>query len=154
MGFPKEVSLKNKQNLIIDKASLLDAAEIVDFLNKVGGQTDFLTFGENEFPFSVEEEKIIIKECIGSDLNLMLLGKINTKIVSQLFLQRSSKKRLIHIVDIGISVCKNYWGNSTQNMLNFAIGWAKDHGITKIQLQVRIDNKGAIVLYKKLGFVI
>ncbi len=155
MDFPQDIFIKNELKLTIDKAYPSDALEIVNFLNKVAGQTDFLTFALNSFPFSVEEEKNIIKECLDTNNCLMLLGKINKEVVSQLFLQRSSQQRLLHNGDIAISVCESYWGNSiAQNILLLAIKWAKDHAITKLQLQVRTDNKKAIYLYQKLGFCI
>lgn len=51
--------IKSGNNIIITKASLDDAEDIVNFLNKVGGESDFLTFGLNDFPLSVEDEKKI-----------------------------------------------------------------------------------------------
>lgn len=149
----KKISLSGGIDLIISKASPEDAASIVDFLNKVGGETDFLTFGLNEFPFSVSEEELTIKDCLERDICLMLIAKVGEEIVSQLFLQRSDTPRLMHIGDIGITVSKSYWGKSIgMHMIQVALLWAKNKKITKIQLQVRTDNERAIKLYEKLGF--
>lgn len=151
----KKIELINNLTLTISQASTNDASQIVDFLNSVAGETDYLTFGENEFPFSVQEEEAIIKECLEKNLCLMLVGKIENEIVSQLFLQRSSKPRVAHIGDIGISVSKKYWRLSIgKHMMLAAIDWAKNNDVTKLQLQVRTDNERAVQLYKKLGFVI
>lgn len=150
----KDIIIKNGSNLSINKASIEDAASIVAFLNKVGGETDFLTFGLNEFPFSIEEEEEeMIRECLDSNTQLMLVGKVEGQIVSHLFLQRSDKLRIAHIGDIGVSVSKNFWGYSIAfHMILAAIEWAKDKNLNKLQLQVRSDNERAIHLYKKLGF--
>lgn len=142
-------------DLIISQPSVGDAVEIIDFLNKVGGETDYLTFGFNEFPISLEEEKQTIAECLKKKSCLMLVAKMGNEIVSQLFLQRSSCTRLAHIGDVGISVSKHWWGKSIgKQMMLAAIEWAQQNAITKIQLHVRTDNERAILLYSKLGFVI
>ena len=147
--------LEGRVDLVISEADISDAHSIVHFLNTAGGESDFLTFGLNDFPVSVEEEKAIIIECQDQKHCLMLIGKINGDVVSQLFLERSSMARLAHIGTLGITVAKKHWRKSIgKQMLLAAVDWAKSNRITKLQLYVRTDNIGAIDLYKKLGFVI
>lgn len=142
----------NEIELVLSRASIDDTQQLIDFLNIVGGETDYLTFGANAFPLSVSEEKKIILECLEQNICLMLIGKIDNEIVAQLFLQRSTKE-FAHIGGIGISVSKQHWGKSIgAHMMLAAMEWAKAHNITKIQLQVRADNQRAVQLYKKLGF--
>jgi RimJ/RimL family protein N-acetyltransferase len=149
----KKISLSDGIDLIISKPSLEDAASIVAFLNKVGGETEFLTFGLNEFPFSAHEEELTIKDCLERDICLMLIAQVGDEIVSQLFLQRSDKPRLMHIGDVAITVSKNYWGKSIGgHMMQIALEWAKNKNLSKMQLQVRTDNARAVKLYEKLGF--
>lgn len=151
----KQIELTPNLFLVISKPTINDAEQVVDFLNTVGGETDFLTFGLNEFPFSLDEEKQVISECLKKNICLMLVGKIENVIVSQLFLQRSDKPRLSHIGDIAVSVSKNYWGHSIgKHMMLAGLEWARCNNITKVQLQVRTDNERAVQLYKNLGFVI
>lgn len=141
--------------LIISKPSVEDAADIVDFLNRVAGETDFLTFGLNEFPLSVAEEKASILACQEQNASLMLIGRLHGHIVTQLFIERSSKPRLMHIGDVGIAVSKDHWGKSIgKQMMVAAIALAQQSAITKLQLQVRVDNVRAVQLYEKLGFTI
>lgn len=147
--------LKNEFELSILNAHPDDALSIINFLNKVGGETDYLTFGHNEFSISIEDEKNIIAECLATNINLMLIAKINNEIVGQLFLQRSNKSRIRHIAELGITVSKDYWGYGIGSyMIKIAIDWAIKQSISKIQLQVRTDNQRAVDLYKKLGFCI
>ena len=151
----KCITLANNLDLFISQASVEDAEQIINFLNKVGGETDFLTFGLNEFPFSVTAEQEIITEILSRNTGLMLVAKINNEIVSQLFLQGSDKPRLAHVADVGISVCKKYWGHSIgRYMMLAAMEWAKNNGFIKLQLWVRVDNERAVQLYKSLGFVV
>ncbi len=149
------IILKNGEQLVISKAQVDDAKPLIHFLNRIGGETDFLTFGLNEFSLTVDEEKNTISQCLSSQQQLMLVGKINHEIVSQLFLDRSSTPRLAHIGDIGVSVGQKHWGKSIGKfMVSSALVWAKNNGITKLQLYVRTDNTNAIALYQKLEFTI
>lgn len=139
----------------IEKAVPNDAQAIISFLNRVGGESDYLTFGLNEFPISVEEEIEIIKESLEKENSLMLIAKIDHKIASQLFLDVPTQSRLSHIGHLGLTVSKSYWGNALgQKMLAAAITWAKEKKLAKIQLQVRTDNLRAINLYKNFNFTI
>lgn len=88
-------------------------------------------------------------------MNLMLVGKIDKKIIAQLFLQRSYMARLKHVGEVGLSVSKEFWGQSIGSQIMLcAIEWAREKHITKLQLQVRCDNPRAIGLYQRLGFSI
>ncbi len=149
------IELSNHKNLIITKAHVADAPLVLDFLNRIGGETDHLTFGLNEFSVSLDDQIELIDKNITEDFQLMLIGKINDEIVSQLFLSRSSNQRLLHIGEIGLSVSKKYWGLSIgSHMLAWAISWAKHKNLVKLHLQVRVDNKSAVKLYEKFGFLV
>ena len=100
------ILLNNNKKLVISKACVDDAPQLVSFLNAVGGETDYLTFGLNEFHFSISEEMKFISKCLEINQCLMLVGKIDEEIVSQIYLDRSNNPRLSHIGDIGISVKK------------------------------------------------
>lgn len=153
MNSPKNERMETLPNFTIAQATIEDAELIVKFLNKAAGETNFLTFGLDEFPLSVEEEANTILECLEKNNCLMLVAKIHGEIVSQLFLDVSLQPRLAHIGNIGISVSKRHWGMSIgTNMMLDAIAWAKKKNLTKLQLQVRTDNENAICLYHKLGF--
>ncbi|MGQ3891991.1 GNAT family N-acetyltransferase [Legionella sp. CNM-4043-24] len=151
----KIIQLSGGDTLVISKAHIEDAAPVIDYLNRVGGESDFLTFGANGFPLTYEQEEEIIADCLSTNQCLMLVGKINQHIVAQLFLERSRNPRLDHIGEIGITVAQAWWGQSIgTHLLQSAIVWAGDNQISKLQLHVRSDHDSAIHLYKKQGFCI
>ncbi|MFH1832236.1 MAG: GNAT family N-acetyltransferase [bacterium] len=151
----KHITLTNNLNLTITQAQPDDAKQIITYLNAIGGQTDFLTFGLNEFHISEEEEKTILTQSLKNNLSLFLVGKINNKVISILSLQRSDKARLAHVGELGLSVLQKYWGLSIgKHLMLTGIEWAKNNSITKLQLTVHTNNERAIGLYKKFGFVI
>ncbi len=149
------MKLKNGLNLTIAKAINDDAEMIIEYLNLVGGESDNLLFGANEFQMSVEDEISFIERLSTSITSALVVAKIGDEIVSVGSIMSSPRKRIAHQADIAISVKKNFWnlGIGTA-MMNELIGFVKGNNITEIiHLGVNSDNVNAISLYKKLGFV-
>ncbi|MEK7434212.1 MAG: GNAT family N-acetyltransferase [Cyanobacteriota bacterium] len=152
----KKIKLKNDIELIIRKAKISDALEIIEYVDTISGETDFLTFGKGEFNKTLEEEEKIIEEHNNSENRIFLVAEINNKIIGVLNVNANNKKRLKHICFFGISVKKDYWGQGVaSNLILTLIEWAKSTGIIKkINLSVLENNITAIDLYKKFGFKI
>lgn len=138
--------------VIIEKATEDDAADIIDYLNLVGGESDNLLFGKGEFHVTVEQEKDHIRNMDNSFV--MFLGKINNNIAAVGTLTGFSRDRIAHRGEIAISVKKEYWNNGIgTEMMKKLIEFGKDEaGLSIIQLTVKADNEKAIHLYNKLGF--
>ena len=150
----KKILLQDGKELILRKPVSKDATNIIKYLNIVGGESDNLLFGCDEFRLTAEQEISHI-ENINKDINsLMLLGIIDNKIVSVSQITSPNRKRISHNSELAISVKKEYWGNGIggivmQELINFA----KDHICIKyISLGVRSANHNAIKLYEKYGF--
>lgn len=148
----KEVKLKNGQTLMLRRVEEEDAEIIINYLNIVGGESDNLLFGENEFNKSIEEEKQFINNLDKSN-NLMIIGMIDNNIVSIANIGKSFRKRISHNGEIAISVKKEYWGIGVgYAVMNELIEFAKSNNIKNISLGVKASNNKAINLYKKCGF--
>lgn len=52
----EKYKLKNGLELVIREAKKKDAGKIIDYVNKVAGETDYLTFGKGEFSMTEEAE--------------------------------------------------------------------------------------------------
>jgi RimJ/RimL family protein N-acetyltransferase len=149
-----EIKLNNGQQLILRKPVVEDAQRMVEYLNIVGGESDNLLFGKDEFRLTVEQEMKYI-ESISNDTNtLMILGIINANIVSVAQISSSNRKRIAHNSDVSISVKKEYWGNGIGSaVMEKLISFAKEHGTIKnIGLGVKASNHKAIAMYEKFGF--
>ena len=58
-----------------------------------------------------------------------------------------------HAAELGISTLKEFWGQGIgSRLMEEMIAYAKENGITKINLRVRADNERAKALYRKFGF--
>ena len=151
----KYYQLRSGQMLTIREAQKGDAAVIIDYVSKVGAETDNLTFGKGEFGISEDKEAAIIETITKSDNQLMLCAFIDEKLVGQLVFRGGSRPRTRHTGEFGITVLKEHWGMGVgTELINQLIVWAKETQIIwKINLGVRSDNQRAISLYRKLGFV-
>lgn len=143
--------LANKKELIIRKATPEDAAPMVEYLNLIGGESDNLTYGKNEFRFTVKEEKQFLLHL--SPGSALFLGLIEGKLVSIGNIMRETKPRLAHNATLGLSVRKEYWHQGIgKAMMTELIDYAKNSGIRNLRLEVRSDHRHAISLYQKMGF--
>ena len=151
----KHYQLRSGQMLTIRVAKNEDASVILDYVNKVGAETDNLTFGEGGFGISEDKEAAFIETITKSDNQLMLCAFIDEKLVGQLAFTGGSRVRIRHAGEFGITVLKEHWSKGVgSELLNYLIAWAKETQIVrKINLRVRSDNHSAINLYRKLGFV-
>ncbi len=150
------MTLKTNESLTIREAEKSDAASLVELVNQIAGETNFLTFGKDEFNKTVSEEEDFIEKQKISGNGLLLVAELKNEIVGMLNVNTSSKPRLRHIADFGTLVRKDFWGIGIGNcLLRSLLDWAKNSNvIKKINLKVQTDNKTAISLYKKFGFEI
>lgn len=151
----KSYQLKNGQTLNIRESKKEDASIILDYIRKVGAETDNLTFGEGGFEISEDEEAGFIEAISTSDNQLMICAFVEGELVGQLVFRGGSRPRIQHSGEFGITVLKEYWGIGVgTELIKYMFEWVKEKQIVrKINLRVRSDNHSAIGLYRKLGFV-
>jgi len=152
---PRKHYLKNDRILVIREAAVEDARALLDYVEGISGESDYLSFGPGEFELSVPEEEDYLRKCRDSDNQLYLLGLIGDTVVSALSFSGGRRPRVRHSGEFGLSVRRQCWGLGIGSlMLDTLIDWAKDSGIIKkINLRVRTDHQRAIVLYEGKGFV-
>lgn len=149
----KELMIENKR-VIIRPATIDDAEALIDYMNVIGGESDFLTFGPKELNITLDAEKSILEGFINKDNSIFIVAALDRKIIGSLSFRGDAKKRLAHAGEFGVSVLKEYWGKGIgKELIRYLIDWAQETKvIRKINLRTRIDNERAIRLYKKLGF--
>jgi RimJ/RimL family protein N-acetyltransferase len=153
---PRTYELTNGHVLVIREAAVEDARAILEYVEHISGESDFLSFGPGEFELTVEEEEDFLRRCSDSDSQLYMVGLIDDTIVSTLTFSAGRRPRMRHSGEFGMSVRKQVWGLGIGSlMLDTLIAWARDTGtVIKIDLRVRTDNQRAIRLYERKGFVI
>jgi len=148
------VQLKNGKELQIRKARKEDAAELIQYLNIVGGESDNLLFGANEFHMTIEQEEKYIEGLSNSSTSVLLVGTIEGKFVCVGNISAPMKGRIAHQCNLAMSVLKKFWGLGVgTHLISALIDFAKRaEKLEIIHLQVKSDNERAIALYKKMGF--
>ena len=131
-----------------------DAPALLEYVECISGESDFLTFGPGEFELTVAEEATFLRTCHTTENQVYLLGLIADTIVASLHFSGGRRARVQHSGEFGMSVRRANWGCGIGAcMLDALIEWARNSSmIRKVNLRVRTDNLRAIRLYTRKGF--
>ena len=153
---PRTVELKNGFVMTIDEAKPEDAAELIDYIGRVGRETDNLVVDEDGLGFTEEQERSFLQSMRERDDAIMLNGKVGDVIVSTSQIGRNSPRfRTRHIGTLAITISKSHWGlGAGTAVIGALFDFARSIGIEVVELDVKADNERAIGLYKKMGFEI
>lgn len=149
------VHLKGQTPARLREAVPSDAPEVLRYLQRVSGESDFLTFGPDELPMDLFQETQMLENSRAADNCLILLGEVGGNLAGVCSLAGKKRPRIRHAADLGLSVLKHCQNQGLgRAMLEIAIQWARGSGaLRKINLKVRADNQKAADLYERLGFV-
>jgi len=138
---------------IIREAVSDDAEKMIVYLNQVGGESDYLLHGENEFHVPIEGVKRKLAMSQASENSIVLIALENEQIIARAELEGYYAARIRHRAKFSISVRKEYWNRGIgTEMLKSIIEHAKKMKIGIIELEVITDNVNGIHLYHKMGF--
>lgn len=150
----KSIKLRNGETLVLRDAQKKEAACVLEYIDRMAGETDYLTFGEGEFNMSLEDEEKFLENCIECFNQLFIVAEVAGTIIGNLSFKGGDRPRISHRGEVGVSLLKKYWGLGIGSVLfETLIEWAKSFGIKKLNLMVRSDNDRAIRLYERFGFV-
>lgn len=146
--------LKDGRELLIRPVEESDAERLVAYMNIVGGESDFLTYGKNECRFTAEGERQFLRDMEKNPSNLFLVGFVGEELACSANLAAESKARISHNCELGITVRKKYWKQgAASTLLTELIRFAKENeALRAIHLDVYANNENAIRLYEKFGF--
>jgi RimJ/RimL family protein N-acetyltransferase len=153
---PRTYQLNNGSILVIREAVPEDAGALINYIESISGESDFLTFGPGEFELTEEPEVTVLRRFCEADSELYIVGTIDATIVAALSFSAGKRPRKRHCGEFGMTVRREQWGLGIGSlMLDTLIDWAYSFGIVKkLDLRVRTDNERAIALYQRKGFVI
>lgn len=149
----KNIVLRDGSVLQISRPRGENAAEILEYLKIVGGETHFLLMDEKGLGISGEREAKILEAAYVEPRGGMHFGKINREIACMFSLSCHPRRRLAHTGEIALSVRKKYWHIGVGSAIMEAlIELAKEASLKNVELGVYADNERAIALYKRFGF--
>ena len=130
-----------------------DAAQILEYLKQVGGETDNLTFGANGIPYTVEQEAALLERIAANPNSSFFLALDGEKIVGNACVDGFGNPRFHHRCNLAITVLRDYWGRGIgTGLMERMLAFAREQGAELASLEVRSDNERAKALYRKFGF--
>lgn len=147
--------LPNGQELLIRIAEPSDAALALVYVEKVSGESEFLSMGPGDFTMTLEEEAAFLLSYKKSPNCVFFVAFVAEELVAIANVGASSRPRMRHRGEFGISVRKPFWGQGIGGLLlDHLVEWAKaNSALSKLDLRVHSGNARAIALYRSRGFV-
>lgn len=150
----KHFVLKNGRKLILRTAMVKDAGQIVKLMRGIIKEGPFTLVEPDEYHATAKSEAKKIKRFRDSPGKIYLVAEVNKVVTGFISFDNWDTRRTSHNGLFSVFIMKKFRGIGIGKiLLNGMIGWGRNSPINKkISLYVFSTNKGAIALYKKLGF--
>ena len=155
MKYSKTIKLKNGQMLLLRTGNPEEIEEIIKVFAIIRTESDFMRTYPDETKFDTKEE-VEFLNCSNNSNNQIeiyafvdgeLAGSGGISPVGEVFKTK-------HRATFGVGIIKKYYGLGIGTAITEAcIECAKKANYKQLELDVVADNKNAIKLYKKFGFV-
>ena len=142
--------------LLIREAEAQDAKHLVDFLNQVGQESDYMTLDDAGILMTEEQMSSFIQHQAASDNQIYLIALLDDAIAGLVSITADFHERIRHIGQVFIVVKRAFWDQGLGKLLlEEAIDWAENSGvIRRLELTVQARNERAVHLYQTFGFEI
>lgn len=138
--------------MVIREINEKDAENFLNMLKKLDTETKNMMYEPGERKTTVDGMKANIKNILSSN-SLTLVAEENGQIVGFLSAGRGFANRIKHSAYIVIGILNAYTGRGIGTRLFEQMEkWAKESGITRLELTVMVHNEGGKRLYEKMGF--
>ena len=146
---------KNGRDILLRSAEEKDAEALLDYMKITAAETPFLLREPDEISLTIEQEQAFIKAKKDSANELLLIAETEGRHIGNASLMSAGGfKRYRHRCEIAIALYQEYCGLGIgKAMLEMVLDIAKKAGHEQAELEVIANNKPAIALYEKLGFL-
>ena len=151
----KVFRLKDGRDALLRSPTEADAEEMLRFIVKASGETDFLMrYPEEWADFSLEEEKAFIDDDYRNPNGLMISCVVDGRIAGncQISFRTGMKDR--HRASVAIALLREFWnlGIGTKMFEEMFRTAEERGGVRQIELDFIEGNSRARALYEKMGF--
>ena len=103
---------------------------------------------------SAADERRYVRTLRGHPDAAVIVAEAPEGIVGRLSIARDPHPASSHVADVGLMVAASHRRRGIgRSLLSHALGWARESGVTKLELDVFPHNAPAIALYESFGFV-
>ncbi len=136
----------------IRRAEPSDAEALVALGRAVGSEPEGWLIAVNGWR-SVADERRYLKAIRRHPHAAVFVALDGDQMVGRLSLARDQHPASQHVADLGLMVAATHRRQGIgRQLLETAVGWAKETGVTKLELHVFPWNEPAIKLYEQFGF--
>ena len=152
---PADLTLKDGSTIIIREATPADAAAMIDLVLNILSTSAYTLTTTAEFTYSEGEEAQFLQSYLDNPGSIFLVAELNGTLVGNLSFTNGKKKREQHNGVIAMGIRDGYRGKGIGTfLLESLLDWARQNPlITKISLEVFLQNSHAINLYRNMGFM-
>lgn len=155
MKYQKTIRLKDGRDCVLRNGTEYDGKVALDNFILTHEQTDYLLTYPDENTMTAEQEAAFLKAKTESDSEIEILAEVDGVIAGLAGIEAIGRQEKIrHRADFGISIDREYWnlGIGTE-LLSACIDCAREAGYEQLELNVVAENRTAIAMYEKAGFV-
>jgi RimJ/RimL family protein N-acetyltransferase len=139
-------------DVTIRRADPGDAQALTDLARAVGAEPEGWLLTTNGWRSAADERRYLRALRRYPDA-AVLVAETGGELVGRLSLARDRHPSSSHVADLGLMVAKDYRGRGVgRALLDGAVVWAGESGVTKLELHVFPWNRPAIRLYERFGF--
>ena len=151
----REIVLKDGRKCLLRPVRRQDAADMIDYLRIVSGETDFLLRNADEVTYTVEAEERLLESRRNAQRELMMVAETDGEIAGNCgIVMKGNLRRVYHRCGFAIALKQKYCNAGLGTaMMEYALTLAKSMGYEQVELEVVDGNTRAKHLYEKMGFV-
>ena len=139
--------------LLVREADLGDARAFITLQESIFTESDFMLYGQNDTHFTVQGMRKRIADWKNSPNSILFLGLLNGEIAGFALYIGGPSPRAKHRASLVIGVLKKFYQKGiATSLMSHGEEWAKQVGVTKLELTVVASNTKAQRLYNKMGF--
>lgn len=152
---PTTLVLKDGSSVLIRAGAPADAAPMLRLKRHMVETSEFMVVELDELDPDLERERDILREHLDAPGKLFLVALAGKELVGELMFTTGKRRRMAHAGHFGISVARDWRGRGVgRALIRALLEWAAaDPLIEKVSLGAFASNRGAIALYKSLGFI-
>ncbi len=152
---PKTVTLRDGAQVLLRSPEVEEAKQLIDYLDVVRHDTDFLMWGPDDELPSLESEREWVKARRDEAAGVTILSEADGQVVSICGVDSHGPfSRVRHCAELGISIRKDWCDRGLGSiLLGELVDWAEVcESLDVVSLSVIDGNDRAAHLYKKHGF--
>ena len=156
MKFPeREIILKDGRKCVLRPTGPDLAAEMIEYMKVTAAETPWLLRYPDEVSYTLETERDILGRLLEDPGSVMMAAVVDGKVAGNCSIGGiGNKRKILHRCSLAIALYREYWGLGIGTaMIGYLSELAKQIGFQQMDLEVVAENKQAIALYRRCGFM-